>query len=158
MVSVVFAVQIEIVVRKGIVLFRIKHLQKGARRIAAVIFGEFIYLIQYDNRIGRSAALNALHDPARHGSDIGPPVSANLRLIPDAAQTDSCVGPSKGSGNALSDTCLSGSRCTGKQKDRAGLFLVQEHNGNLLDNPLLDLLQAVVVFIQNPLCLIQIYR
>ena len=136
-------------IRKTEILLRIQHLQKGAGRVAVIFPRQLIYLVQHDHRIGGAAALHALHDPPRHRADICTPVSADLRLVADAAQADADIFPVQRPGNTLADT---GFPCTGgahKQQDGAGLLSVQGHHRDLLDDTLLDLFQAVVLFIQH---------
>ena len=160
MVSVVFAVtyeehigqvvgHIHIMVGEGVVLFRIQYFQKRAGRVAAVVPGQFIYLIQNHDRIGNSAPFHPLHNSSGHGADIGSAVTADFRLVPDAAQTDADVLSAESPGNALADTGFSGPGRAHEEQDRTVLFLVQSHNGKLLNDPLLDFFQAVVVFVQN---------
>lgn len=75
------------------ILFRIQHLQQSAGRIAVILPRQLIHLIQNHNRIGGTAPLDALHDPPRHCAYVSATVSADLSLIPDAAQTDADVFP-----------------------------------------------------------------
>ena len=147
---------IHVVVRKGVVLFRIQHFQQSAGRVAVVGHPELVHFIQYNNRIGSPALLDPVHDSARHRSDIGSPVSADVCFIPHTAQADTYILPLQRSGNGAADAGLSGTRCTDKQQDGTGLFPVQVHDRNLLQDPVLDLFQSVMIFIQNPGCPVDI--
>ena len=121
---------------KCAVLLRVKHLEERARRIPAVILCQLIDLVQDHDRVGGAAALHGLHDPSGHGSDVSPPVPADLCFIPDAAQADADIFPPERTGNALPDTGLPGAGGSDKEKDRAILFFVQGHDCQLLDDTL----------------------
>ena len=106
---------IHIMVCKASVLLRIQHFQKSTCRITAVIFGKLVHLIQYHNRICGSAPLHSFHNPAWHSTYVGSSVSSNFRFITDSTKTDTHVFTVKRTGNTLSDTGFSSSRCTYKQ-------------------------------------------
>ena len=141
---------------KAVVLLRVQHLQKRAGRVTAVILCQFVHLIKDHDRIIRSASLHPLHDPAGHSPHVRPSVSSDLRLIPDPAQADPHIFPVQGLCNALSDTCLAGTGRSHKQENGTGLFFVQSHDCNLLDDPVFYFFQAVMLFIQNVFRLLQI--
>ena len=99
---------------KSAILFRIKNLQKGTGRVSAVIFGKFVNLIQYNDRIGDTASLDSFHDPSGHSTDISTSVATDFRLITDTTKTDPYIFSSESPCNTLSDTGLPGSRSTDK--------------------------------------------
>ena len=131
------------------ILFRIQHFQKGAGGITVVSAGKLVHLIQNHYWVGNSASLDPIHNPSRHGPDIGAAVPSDLRLIPDAPQADPHIFPLQCPGYALADAGLSGSGSAHKQKNGTGLFLIQRHHSNLLDDPLFGLFQSKMIFIQN---------
>ena len=147
---------VHIVVCKCIVLLRIQYFQECACRISAIVLGQLVHLIQHHDRVGGAAALHSLHDPPRHGADIGPAVAADLRFVADASQTDADIFTAQRAGNALSDTCLARAGRAHKEQDGAVLLLVQSHDGELLDDALLDFPEPVVVFVQDCFRLVQI--
>ena len=140
-------------IREAEVLLRIQHLEECAGRIAAELLPQLVHLIQNHHGVGNSAPLHALHDPAGHGSDIGPSVSADLCLIADTAQTDPDILPSQRLRNALADGGFSGTGGTHKQQDGTGLFLPETHDRQLLQDTLLHLLQAIMIRIKHFLCM-----
>ena len=127
-------------VRKSRVLLRVQHLQKGAGRVAGVVSGQLVHLVQDHHRVGNPAALDAVHNPARHGPYVGAPVPPYLRLVPDAAQADAHVFSVERFCDALTDAGLARARRSHKEQDGARLLFIQSHHRNLLDNPLLRLL------------------
>ena len=148
---------IHIVICKAVVLFRIQYLQKGTCRVSAIILCELIHLIQHHDRVLDTASFHTLHDPARHGTYIRPPVASDLSLVTDAAQADPHIFPVQGFGYALPDTGLACSGCSHKQQNGTGLFFIQSHNCYLLDDPVFYLFQAIVLLIQDLLRFLQIY-
>ena len=79
-------VHFQIMIVKTVVLLRIQHFQKRRRRISAPVAAEFVYLVQQKQRIGGSGFFHALNDFARHRTDIGAPVSADLRFVAHTAE------------------------------------------------------------------------
>ena len=126
-------------VSKGAVLLRVQYLQQCTGGIAGVILAQLIHLIQYHDRIGSAAALDAFHNTSRHGTHISTSVSADLSFILDTAKADTYIRTLQGFGNALANTGLTGTRCAHEQQNGTGLLLVQCHHGNLLDDTLLCL-------------------
>ena len=140
---------VHVMIREGAVLLRVQHLQKGAGRTSVEGCGKLVHLVQHHHRVGDAAFVDAVHDAARHGADVGAPVSADIRLVVHAAETHPHVFPSQGAGDAPADARLPRSGRADEQKNGAGLLLLQVHDRDLLDHPLLHLLQAVMVFVQN---------
>ena len=140
---------IHVMIGKCIVLFRIQHFQQSAGRIAVIRSGKLVHLVQHHNRIGSAALLDPVHNPARHCADVGPAMSADIRLIAHPAETDPHILPLQGMGNASADAGFACARRTDKQKNGAGLFALQIHHGNLFNHAALDLFQAVMIRFQN---------
>ena len=85
-------------------------------------------------------------------------MSPDLCFIPDTSQTDPDIFSSQSLGDTLADTGFSGAGSSYKEQDRTGLFFVQGHYCKLLDDPLFDFLQSIVVFIQDGLSFFQVNR
>ena len=147
---------IHIVVRKRVVLLRIEHFEQRTRRISVVRDPQLIHFVEHHDRIGNTALLDPVHDPAGHRSDISPAVAADIRLIPHAAEADADIFPVQRFRNALSDTCLAGARCADKQEDRTRLLFFEIHDRDLLNNTLLDLFESEVVLLKHLLRLLEI--
>ena len=147
---------IHIVIREAEVLLRIKHLQQRAGRISAVVAAQLVHLIQDNDRIRGTCIFHRIHDTPGHGSDVRSSVTSDLSLIPHAAKGDPHILPSERLRDALADTRLARSGRADEQKDRTGLLLVQAHDRKLLDDPVLDLLEAVMILIQDLMGLLKI--
>ena len=110
--------QIDEMIGKFFVLFRIQHLQKGRGRIAPVIISHLVDFIKEENRVIGFGVLHSPHHPSRYRADIGPAVAPDFRLVPDAAQGHPDEFPVHGSGDGFCHRRLSYPRRPYKAKDR----------------------------------------
>ena len=55
----------QIVIGKGVVLFRVEHLQQGGRRVAAKIHPDLVDFVQHEHRIAGAGLFHALNDASR---------------------------------------------------------------------------------------------
>src|SRR4030042_5392279 len=79
---------IEIMIRKGKILFRIEGLEKRGRRAPSHIRTHFIHFVEHEHRVESFGPSDLLNDPAGKGSHIGSPVSPNLRFVSYPSQRD----------------------------------------------------------------------
>ena len=144
-------------IRKCAVLLGIQHLQKRTGRVSGkTAVHQLVDLIQHHNRAHRSGPLDAVQDTARHCSDIGAAVAADLRLIPDTTQAQADILASECPCDALAKTCLARSGRADQQQNRTLISLTQLHHGKMLDNSLFHLSQTIVVLLQDPFRFCQI--
>ena len=132
------------------VLLRVQHLQQSRAGVAPVIRAHFVNFVQQKHRIAAPGLGHGVHDPAGHGSHIGLPMTPNVRLIVNAAQGNSRHFPVQRLGNGIGNRGLAHAGRPHQAKNlrrhlRGGLA-----DGNSLQNPLLHLLHAEVILIQNP--------
>ena len=71
---------------------------------------ELIDLIQHENRISAAGLFDALNDIARQRADIGAPMTPDIRLVMDAAETLAHELAIHRSGDALAEGGLADSR------------------------------------------------
>ena len=131
------------------VLFGVEDLEEGTCRIAGVGVGKLIDLVEDEDRVLRPGPLHALDDPPGERPDVGPSVPPNLRLVFDAAEADPDVLPAQGVRDAFAQARLPGAGWAGEEEDRALLLLLEFHDREVLDDPLLDLIEAVVVALEH---------
>ncbi len=110
---------------------------------------DLVDLVEDEDRVLRPGPPDPLDDPAGQRADVGPPVPPDLRLVPDTAKADPDVLPTQGIRDAPSEACLARARRAHEEEDRALLLLLELHDRQMLDDALLDLLEAVVVAIQD---------
>ena len=147
---------IHVMIRKGLVLLRIQHLQKRCARVSVIGAGQLVHLIQHHHRIGHAGLLNAVQNTSRHRAQVGSPVSPDVCLVPHTAQAHPDILPSQGLRDGFADAGFAGTRRTHEEKDGARLGLLQVHHRNLLNDPVLHLPEGKMILIQDLFCLIQI--
>ena len=82
--QIVFDVQI--VILKHVVLFRIEHFQQSRARIAAKICSQLVDFVEQQHRVYGSGLLHHLDDLSRQRADVGAAMAANFSFVTDAAQ------------------------------------------------------------------------
>ena len=112
----------------------------GPRMDPPEIGADLIHLIEHEDRIIAPALFDPLDDPARQGTDIGPPVPPDLRLISHPTEGDPGELPPHGPGNGHSQRGLPDPRRPHKAEDRALHVFLQLANGQILQDPLFHLL------------------
>src|SRR2546425_2286701 len=70
------------------VLFGIKNLEEGGRRVSPEVHAHLVYFIQHEHGVSRPCFFHHLDDLPGKGADISPAVSTDLRFIPDASQRE----------------------------------------------------------------------
>ena len=138
------------------VLRRVQHLEQGRGRVAPVGAAHLVDLVQQEEGVGRLGLLHRLDDLARHGADIGPAVTADLGLVAHAAQGDAHELTAGRLGDRLAQRGLADAGRTHQAEDRALQRADPRLHGEVLQDPLLDLLQAEVVAVQDFLGLHQV--
>jgi hypothetical protein len=142
--------RVQVVVRECVVLRRVQHLQESRCGIAPEIAAQLVHLVQHDQRIVRSRSLDLLDYPSRHGAHVRPPVPPDLRFVSHAAQGDADELPPQHSRDRLAKRRLASTRRTHETQNRpARLATLEFDDGEELQDAALDLLQAVVVFVQD---------
>ncbi len=68
------------------VLFRVEHLEQGRGGIAAKVSAHLVDFVEHEDWILRPGLAQVLDDLARHGTDVGAAVAADLRLVAHPAQ------------------------------------------------------------------------
>ena len=107
---------------KVLVLLRVEHLQHRRRRVAAVVGGELVDLVEQDDRVDRAGLLHRRDDAAGHGADVGAAVAANLGLVAHAAEADADELAAHRGGDRAAEAGLADARRADQAEDlgRAG--------------------------------------
>ncbi len=156
-------------VAERVVLRRVEHLQEGRRRIARPAAGrELVDLVEQHDRVHRARLDEGADDPARLRPDVGAAVTADLRLVADAAERDAHELASHRPGDGLAETRLADPWRADEGDDRAvaapavALALVETTlvpelaGGEELDDAVLDVVEAVVVVVEHALGVLEI--
>ena len=140
---------VQIVVAEGMVLLRIENLEERGGGITAEVAAELVDLVEHEDRVPRLHPLDTLQDAPRQGADIGAAVPADLRLVTHAPECDARKVPVHRARDRAAEGGLPGSRRADEAEDRALQVLLELQDRDELENSLLDLLQAVVVFVED---------
>ncbi len=92
-----------------------------------------------------------LNDLAGHRADIGAAVTTNLGFIAHAAERDAHELASRGPGDRLAERSLADAGRSDQAQDRPGQLVGARLHREILDDPVLDLLKAIVVVVEHVL-------
>src|ERR1700677_4196038 len=133
------------------VLFGVEHFEQGRRRIAAKIHAHLIDLVEQEERIRRLGLAHRLDNLARHRTDVGAPMSANLRFVAHAAERHTNKLPARRFRDGLAERGLADTWWTDEAQNRPGQLVGALLDGEILDDTLLDFVQAEMISVQNRL-------
>ena len=142
-------VDLQIVVVERVVLLGIEHLEQGRGRIAAEIGAHLVDLVQQEQRIRGLRLAHRLDDLAGHRADIGAPVAADLGLVAHAAERHAHELAAGRLRDRLAERGLADAGRPDQAQDRPGQLVGALLHGEILDDALLDLLQAVVIVVED---------
>ena len=147
---------VEVVVAERVVLRGVEHLEQCRRRVAAPVGADLVDLVQQDHGVHRPGVAQRAHEAARHRADVGAAVAADLRLVVDAAERHAHELAVQCASDRLADRRLAGPGRADQRQDRAGALvfldaalLAQLAHGEVLDDPLLDVLEPGVVRVEH---------
>ena len=140
---------LEVVVLEGVVLLRIEDLEQGRGRIATEVHADLVDLVEHEDRVVAARGLDVLDDPAGQRADVRAPVAADLRLVVDAAQAHAHELAAHGPRDALAERRLADAWRSNEGQDRAADLVRQRAHREVLEDALLDLLEAVVVLVED---------
>src|SRR6202161_1507200 len=133
------------------VLFGIEYFEQGRGRSAAKTHAHLIDLVEQEERIRRLGLAHRLDNLAQHRTDVGPPMTANLRFVADAAERHANELAARRFRNGLAERGLADTWRTDEAQDRPGQLVSALLHGEILDDTLLDFVQAEMIGVQNRL-------
>ena len=140
----------EVVVAEREVLLGVEHLEQRRRRIAAVVGADLVDLVEHEHRVRGAGLVDALDDAAGQRADVGPAVAADLGLVAHAAERDADELAVEGAGDRAPERGLADARRPDEAEDRALERLLERlAHREVLEDPLLDLLEVVVVLVED---------
>ena len=142
-------VDLEVVIVEGVVLLGVQHLQQRRRRIAAEIGAHLVDLVEQEQRVRRLRLAHRLDDLAGHRADIGAPVAADLGLVAHAAERHAHEVAAGRLRDRLAERGLADAGRADEAQDRAGQLVGALLDREILDDALLDLLQAEVIVVED---------
>ena len=148
-------VDFEVVIAKRVVLGRIEHLEERGGRIALKPRGDFVDFVEHEHGIHRPGLLQRLHDPPGHRADVRPAMSADLRLVTDAAERNADELPVHCPRDRLPKRRLADARRADETQNRPldprarALLPLQLLHRQVLDDALFDLIEIVVILVEH---------
>src|SRR5262249_20195319 len=129
------------------VLLRVEDFEQGGGRIAAEGVGaDLVDLVEDHHRVAALGVPQGFDDAAGHGADVGAAMTADLGFVADAAERHADVVATDRPRNRAAEAGLADARRTDEADDRRPLPVAGEFaDGDVLDYPLLDLFEPVVV-------------
>src|SRR5215475_408194 len=139
---------IEVMIVKCEVLFRVEDFKQCGRRIAAEIHSEFVDFIQHYQRVHGSRLLHHLNNLARQSADVRPAMPSYFRFIANAAQTKAHKLATGCFGNRTTETGLPHAWRSNEAEDRTfGSFNELPYRKEL-EYPFFYFLEAVVICVK----------
>lgn len=131
------------------VLFRIKHFKQGRGGIAAEVVAELVDFVKHDHGVARSGLFHGLDDAPGERADVGAPVASDFRLVPHAAKRYALEFAAKRPRDGAAERSLAHAGRAGKAQNRPFGIGVQLAHAQIFKDTILDLGQAVVIFVQH---------
>ena len=158
------------------ILGRVEHLEQRGGRIPSPVRADLVDLVEHEHGVARLGPPEALDDAAGHRADVGPAVAADLGLVTHAAERHADEAPAEGASDALAEAGLADAGGPDEAEDRLPRGTVARHvrrlgrhrrpggtglarpsvallpellDGQVLKDPVLDLLEVVVVLVQD---------
>src|SRR5207244_610654 len=100
-------------------------------------------------RIARPSVAQRPDDRAGHGADVGPPVAADLGLVPHAADADALEGAAQRAGDRPAQRGLAHAGRSDEAQDRAAGVGLEPAHRQELEDPVLDPLDVVVIVVED---------
>ncbi len=133
----------------AVVMNRTRDRSKARRRIAPEIGTELVHLVQHENGVPAARAPQSLHDLTGERADVRPPMTTDLRLVAHAAQRDTMELASQRTSDRTAERRLANAGRSHEAEDGILALGPDLLDGEVLEDALLDLLQALVVLVQD---------
>ena len=139
----------EIIVAEGRVLLGVEHLQQRRRRIAVEALAELVHLVEHHDGIARLGLADRLDHVAGQRPDIGAAMAPDLGLVMHAAERQPHEFAARGARDRLAERGLAHAGRADEAQDRALAVRLQLAHGEIFEDALLDLGQAVMVLVED---------
>ncbi len=143
-------------VAEAVVLLGVEHLEHRARRVAAEVGAHLVDLVDHQQRVVGTGVAKRPDDHAGHRADVGPAVTADLGLVADAADADALELAAERARHRAPERCLADAGRSDEQQDRAARVGLQGPHREELEDPVLDLLDVVVVVVEHLACVLEV--
>ncbi len=143
-------VHLEEVVAEGMVLRAVEHLEHGRGGVSAKVGSQLVDLVEQQHRVYCARFSHGRNHAARHGADIGAAVAADLGLVVDAAEAHAHELAPERARDGARDAGFAHARGSDEAEYLPVDFAREPRHGDVLDDALLDLLEAEVILVEYP--------
>ena len=147
---------LDVVVHEVRVLLGVEHFEERSGGIALGVVPQLVDLVDHEDRVARVAVAQTPDDLSGPRADVGAPVAPDLGFVADAADAHPDERAPQRAGDGRGERRLAGARRAGETEDGPLEILLQLRDREVLEDPLLHLLQAEVLLVQAPLHLVEI--
>ncbi len=137
-------------------LLGIQHLEHRRGRVAAVVGAHLVDLVDQEDGIARRGVAQRPHHGAGHRADVRPPVTADLRLVANAADRNPRELAPEAARDRVAERGLADPGRPDEAQDLPGHVALQLRDGEVLDDPLLHLLEVEVVLVEDLPCVVEV--
>ena len=131
------------------ILFRIENFQQGRGRITSKIFSDLIHFIQHQHGVFSFSPTEGLNKAAGHGPDVSSPVAAEFGFIVQPPETEPLEGSTESTGDGLAQAGFPDTGRSYQAENRSFGRRIEFQDGQMLEDPFFDILNAVMIFIQD---------
>ncbi len=134
-----------------VVLLGVEHLEQRRGGIAAEILAELVDLVEQEQRVRGAGLLQVGDDLARQRADIGAAMAANLGLVAHAAERLADELAPRRLGDRLAEAGLADAGRPDEAQDRPLQLVGARLHREIFDDPVLDLLERIMVLVEDGL-------
>ena len=142
-------IHFQIVIVEAAVLFGIQHFQQGGRGVAAHVRAHLVDFVEQEQRVLHADFRHLLDELAGHGANIGATVTADLRLVTHPTERHAHVLTTGRLGDGLTERGLAHTGRPDQTEDGALELVHPRLHRQVLEDAILDLVQAIVIRIQH---------
>ena len=140
---------VEIVVAEGVVLLRVEGLEQRGRGVAAEVASELVDLVEHEDRILHLNPLEVLDDLSGQRANVGAAMAPDLGLVVHTAERDAREFAVQCPRDRPAERGFAHTRRSDEAQDRALHVGFQTAHGEVIQDAVFHLLQAVVVLIEE---------
>src|SRR5260370_7562907 len=126
-------------------LLRVEHLEQCRRRIAAEVRADLVDLVEHEHRVAGTGLADALQDAPGQRADVGAAMPADLGFVAHAAQRQAHEAAAERARDRAAERSLADAGRPDEAEDRAARVGLELAHRQVLEDALLDLLQAVMI-------------
>ncbi len=146
-------VDLQIMIVEVVVLLRVQHLEQCRGRIAAHVAAHLVDLVEQEQRVAHAHLGHLLDQTARHGTDVGAAMAANLGFVTHTAQRHANKLAIGRTCNGFGEGRLADTGRPYQAEHRPLELLHTLLHGEILKDAVLDLFQTIVVGVEHLFCL-----